>query len=37
MEPAMKLYFMTADTALYENPPTGMIILFDMKGVGKDQ
>lgn len=33
MAESMKLLFMTVDAALYEYPPTGLIILFDMKGV----
>ncbi|KAK5638454.1 hypothetical protein RI129_012749 [Pyrocoelia pectoralis] len=34
MESAMKLLFMTLDAAIYDYPPTGLIILFDMQGVG---
>jgi len=35
MEPSMKLLFMTLDAAIYnDTPPTGLVILFDMKGVG---
>ncbi|KAK9754271.1 CRAL/TRIO domain [Popillia japonica] len=34
MAESMKLLFMTIDAALHEYPPTGLIILFDMKGVG---
>nr|XP_022902017.1 alpha-tocopherol transfer protein-like [Onthophagus taurus] len=33
MSPSMKLLFMTIDAAVYQSPPTGLIILFDMKGV----
>lgn len=33
MAESMKLLFMTIDAALHEYPPTGLIILFDMKGV----
>lgn len=34
METAMKLLFMTLDAAIYDHPPTGLVMLFDMKGVG---
>ncbi|GLV38420.1 uncharacterized protein CBL_13029 [Carabus blaptoides fortunei] len=34
MDVAMKVLFMTMDTSLYDDPPTGIITLFDMKGVG---
>ncbi|KAK4878749.1 hypothetical protein RN001_011255 [Aquatica leii] len=34
METAMKLLFMTLDAAIYDHPPKGLVILFDMKGVG---
>jgi len=34
MEPSMKLLFMTLDAAIHDHPPTGLVILFDMKGVG---
>lgn len=33
----MKLLFMTLDIAVYEGPPTGLLILFDMKGVSSAQ
>ncbi|XP_017777262.1 PREDICTED: alpha-tocopherol transfer protein-like [Nicrophorus vespilloides] len=34
MEQSMKLLFMTLDSAVFDHPPTGLVILFDMKGVG---
>ncbi|XP_025831223.1 alpha-tocopherol transfer protein-like [Agrilus planipennis] len=34
MEPSMKLLFMTIDAAIHDYPPKGLVILFDMKGVG---
>ncbi|GJQ85955.1 hypothetical protein Trydic_g21803 [Trypoxylus dichotomus] len=33
MADSMRLLFMTLDAALHQYPPTGLIILFDMKGV----
>uniref|UniRef100_A0A1Y1LY65 CRAL-TRIO domain-containing protein n=3 Tax=Photinus pyralis TaxID=7054 RepID=A0A1Y1LY65_PHOPY len=34
METAMKLLLMTLDAAIYDHPSTGLVMLFDMKGVG---
>lgn len=33
MEVAMKILFMTLDVVVYDRPPKGLIILFDMRGV----
>lgn len=34
MEQSMKLLFMTLDSAVFDYPPKGLVILFDMQGVG---
>lgn len=34
MEPTHKLLYMTLDAALYDYPPEGLIMLFNMKGMG---
>lgn len=34
IEPAMTILFMVLDAVYYDYPPTGLVILFDMKGVG---
>lgn len=34
IEPAMALLFMVLDSVYYDYPPKGLVILFDMKGVG---
>lgn len=33
MEDSMKLLFMTLEAAVHDKPPTGLIVLGDMKGV----
>lgn len=38
MEPAMNVFFMVLEAAInYNPPPTGLIVLFDMKGVNFSQ
>lgn len=35
MEPAMTIMFMLLEVVTFDDPPTGLVVIFDMKGVGR--